>query len=431
LSTNKEKKEGRPPGSGSEVQISADTEPQATAEGEDDFASLLEASFQAASFEIGQQVQGVCVSMGQDVAFIDVGGKGEATIDLEELRDDEGNLDLEVGGHLQAVVVSTRNGLRLSCKLARGIASRRQLSDAHAAGLPVEGRVEKVNKGGYEVRVAGQRAFCPLSLIDTARTEDPAEHEGRTYRFRIIEYKNDGRDLVLSRRAILEEEAREKAEEVLKAVVPGAELTGRVVSLRDYGAFIELGAGVQGLLHVSEMGWSRVAHPGQVVQEGQEITVQVRKVDGESGKISLSLKSLQADPWQKAGATYIVGQSYLGRVTRLAEFGAFVELEPGVEALAHESTFPATKGGWRKTVHEEMTARFRIESVDPERRRIGVSMLDDLGDEDVAASGGPRRTGSAPPAGGRPGESGGQQDGEGFGSLADKLRAAMRRDEDS
>jgi small subunit ribosomal protein S1 len=417
LSTEDETPEGGPP--------LAEPEPQAAPE--DDFASLLEESFQAVAFEVGQSVQGVCVSLGQDVAFIDVGGKGEASIDLDELRDDEGNLDLQVGENLQAVVVSTRNGLHLSCKLARGMASRRQLSDAHAAGLPVEGRVEKVNKGGYEVLVAGQRAFCPLSLIDTARTEDPAEHEGRTYRFRIIEYKDDGRNLVVSRRAILEEEAREKAQEVLKAVIPGAELTGRVVSLRDYGAFIELGAGVQGLLHVSEMGWSRVSHPGQVVQEGQEITVQVLKVDRENSKISLSLKSLQADPWQKASATYAVGQAYLGRVTRLAEFGAFVELEPGIEALAHESTFPAVKAGWRTLVQEDLTARFRIENVDLERRRIGVSMV--AGDEHLSETEGPRRTGSAPPVGGEQGA--GQQGGAGFGSLADKLRAAMGRDDNT
>ena len=416
MSTDEETPENRPPLPESETEASP----------EDDFASLLEESFQAVAFEVGQPVQGICVSLDQDVAFIDVGGKGEATIDLDELRDDEGNLDLQVGESLQAVVVSTRNGLRLSCKLARGMASRRQLSDAHAAGLPVEGRVEKVNKGGYEVRVAGQRAFCPLSLIDTARTEDPAEHEVRTYRFRIIEYKDDGRNLVVSRRAILEEEAREKAEEVLKAVIPGAELTGRVVSLRDYGAFIELGAGVQGLLHVSEMGWSRVSHPGQVVQEGQEITVQVLKVDQENSKISLSLKGLQADPWQKAAATYAVGQSYLGRVTRLAEFGAFVELEPGIEALAHASTFPAVKGGWRTTVHENVSARFRIESVEIERRRIGVSMV--MGDEDLAETDGPRRMQSAPPAGNEQ-EGVEKQGSAGFGSLADKLRAAMGSDD--
>ena len=211
----------------------------------------------------------------------------------------------------------------------------------------MEGKVERAVKGGYEVRIARQRAFCPFSQIDTLRT-DPSAHEGRVYAFRIIEYKEGGRNLVVSRRALLEEEQRASAAEVRRSIVAGAVMTGRVTSVREFGAFVDLGAGVQGLLHVSEMGWSRVSDTSQVVKPGEEITVKVLRVDEDTQKISLGLKQLTADPWSTVQATYEVGQVRTGRVTRVAEFGAFVELEPGVEGLAHASTFAPTgrSEGW-------------------------------------------------------------------------------------
>lgn len=395
---------------------SAGGEPQGE-EGED-FATMLEASFQARSLEEGQTVEGVLVSLTEDVVFVDVGGKGEATMDASELRDDDGAFEVQVGDRIQAVVVSTAGGVRLSHRLARTAASKEQLQSAFEAGLPVEGKVIRANKGGYEVRVAGQRAFCPASQIDTARGTDPSVHEGKVYTFRILEIKEGGKDLVLSRRALLEEEERLKADELIRTLAPGVELTGRVVSVRDYGAFVDLGAGVQGLLHVSEMGWTRVSSAASVVGIGQEISVQVLKVDPESRKISLSLKHRSADPWLGVAERYGVGSTIEGRVSRLAPFGAFVELEPGVEALAHMSTFPPTKGGWRAAVEAGKRYRFRVESVEPERRRIGVSLID------PAAGGEP--TDEERPA---PGEARPTQEPSGsFGSLADKLRAAMERD---
>src|SRR5262249_21352928 len=147
----------------------------------------------------------------------------------------------------------------------------------------VEGRVERAVKGGYEIRIAGERAFCPFSQIDIVRTTDPATHEGRVYAFRIIEYKEGGRDLVVSRRALLEEEQRASAAEVRRSIVPGAILTGRVISVRNFGAFVDLGGGIQGLLHVSEMGWSHVSNASQMVAAGEEITVKVLRVTGDEG----------------------------------------------------------------------------------------------------------------------------------------------------
>src|SRR4030081_1502511 len=193
---------------------------------------MFEASLQAKRVENGQTLEGTIVAIGPEVAFIDVGGKGEATIEIAELKDADGNLEAAVGDRIQAMVVSTAGGLTLSRKLVRGAATQRQLEDAFRTGLPVEGKVEKAVKGGYEVRIAGQRAFCPFSQIDTLRTE-PSTHEGRVYEFRIIEHKEGGRNLVVSRRALLEEQQRAGAAEVRRSIVAGAVIAGRVTSVRD------------------------------------------------------------------------------------------------------------------------------------------------------------------------------------------------------
>jgi small subunit ribosomal protein S1 len=342
----------------------------------EDFAALFEASVKAKRYERGQTLEGTIVAIGPEVAFVDVGGKGEATIEIDELKDADGHLEVAVGDRLQAMVVSTVGGLTLSRKLVRGAATQRQLEDAFHSGLPVEGKVERAVKGGYEVSIARQRAFCPASQIDTLRT-DPSVHEGRVYEFRIIEYKEGGKNLVVSRRALLEEEQRASATEIRRSIVAGAVMTGRVTSVREFGAFVDLGGGVQGLLHVSEMGWSRVSDTSQVVQAGDEITVKVLRVDDDKQKISLGLKQLTADPWSRVHETYETGQVRTGRVTRLADFGAFVELEPGVEALAHASTFAPTgrSDGWSSGMAPGMTGAFEILSIDLEKKRIGVALV--------------------------------------------------------
>ena len=183
----------------------------------EDFAAMFEASIQAKRIEKGQTLEGRIVAIGPEVAFVDVGGKGEATIEIGELKNAEGDLEAAVGDRIQAIVVSTVGGLTLSRKLARGAATERQLEDAFHTGLPVEGRVERAVKGGYEVRIARQRAFCPTSQIDTLRT-DPSVHEGRVYQFRIIEYKEGGKNLVVSRRALLEEQQRATADEIRRSI---------------------------------------------------------------------------------------------------------------------------------------------------------------------------------------------------------------------
>ena len=388
-------------------------------EPEDDFAALFEASTRAAAFSKGQTIEGTIVGIGPEVALVDVGAKSEAVVDVAELKDDDGQLQVAVGDRLQAVVVSTAGGVRLSRKLARRAATDREIEDAFHSGLPVEGTVQSVVKGGYEIRIGGSRAFCPFSQIDIVRTDDPETHVGKPYTFRITEFKDAGRSIVVSRRAILEVEQQARAEEVRRSVVVGAVLTGRVVSVREFGAFVDLGGGVQGLLHVSEMGWSRGADPSQFATPGDDITVKVLRVDETTQRIALGLKQLAEDPWTNVASTYHIGQVVSGRITRHAEFGAFVELAPGVEGLAHASTFPPSgqHRAWARLEPVGTTAAFKIVSVEPDKKRIGIapvpegtttdSLAADAADDAAALA---RAT--AAPSGG-------------LGSLADKLRDAL------
>jgi small subunit ribosomal protein S1 len=378
---------------------------------EDDFASMFEASTKAKRVQVGQTIEGTIVAISPEYAFVDVGGKGEATIEIAELKDDDGQVEVAVGERILATVVSTAGGLTLSRKLIRGAASNEQLASAFRSGLAVEGKVEREIKGGYEVRIARQRAFCPFSQIDIGRSE-PAAHIGRSYEFRITEYKDGGKNLVVSRRALLEEAQRAGAAAAREAIVPGAVITGRIASVPSFGAFVDLGSGVQGLLHVTEMSWSRVADPSTLFKAGNAITVKVLRVDEATGKIALGLKQLQDDPWSKVPANYVIGQVYAGRVTRLAEFGAFIELEPGIEALAHASTFPPTgrKDAWAAAVPVGTVAAVEILSIDPDKKRIGVKVLRDAHEaDDVREYVEREETNTA----------------QGLGSMADKLRGAL------
>ena len=274
-------------------------------------------------------------------------------------RDDDGALQVGVGDRIQATLTSTMGetgGLTLSRKLQRGAATARQLEDAYRSGLPVEGKVDRAVKAGYEVSIARQRAFCPMSQIDIIRHADPDVHVGRVYTFKIVEYHEGGRKFVVSRRALLEEEQKARAAEVRQN-----DRAGRRDD-RPRG----LGAGLRRVRRpwrrragsaCTSPKWDGLASPmcRKVVTPGEEITVKVLRVDESTQQIALGLKQLTADPWSTVQANYEIGQVREGRVTRIADFGAFVELEPGIEALAHASTFPPTgktgkAGGWSRSI---------------------------------------------------------------------------------
>ena len=382
----------------------------------EDFATLFAASVQTKRFQSGQTVEGTIVAIGSEVALVGIGTKGEASISIDELKNDDGVIEAKVGDRIQAAIVSTAGEIKLSRRMQRGAATRRQLEDAARAGLPVEGKVESQVKGGYNVVVAQQRAFCPGSQIDTVRDTDPASHVGRAYAFRIIEYSDNGRKFVVSRRALLEAEQQARAQEIRRTLAAGAVVTGRVVSVRDFGAFIDLGGGVQGLLHVSEMGWSRIDNPSALFKPGDELTVKILRIETKDGaeKIALGLKQLQDDPWSAVEHKYPVGQVLTGRVVRIAEFGAFVELEPGVTGLLPRSEAGiAADADLKKALPVGSSVGVAVIDVDPAQRRIKLSTTAiQKADEAAEVRDYAAREDAA-------------TDTAGFGSLADKLRGAL------
>ncbi len=243
---------------------------------------------------------------------------------------------------------------------------------AFRAGHPVDGLVEKVIKGGYEVRVGRCRGFCPHSQMDVHRVDNPEQHVGRTYTFRILQLRRGGEDVVLSRREILEAQHTDEMKAVRATLIDGAVMTGRVARLTEFGAFVDLGAGVTGLVHLTELAHGRVVRASDIVSIGDRVPVKIIKLDDATGKISLSVRQAVTDPWESVPASFEVGKAYPGKVKRLAEFGAFVELRREIEALAPAREFPPSLGGWREGLTVEVSTDWVVVAVDALRRRITV-----------------------------------------------------------
>lgn len=340
----------------------------------EDFATLFAHEDATPTLHEGQIVKGRVVQISDDSVFVDIQEKGEAIIARAELEDDQGNLEVGVDDEVEATVISTDGEIRLSRKLLKGMKARALLESAVANGLPVEGRVSGVIKGGYEVAVAGLRAFCPFSQIDTRRVESSDVYLNQVLEFRVTRYGDNGRNIVLSRRQLLEEGARKAAEETRRKIVPGAVLPGTVSSLTDFGAFVDLG-GVQGLVHLSELSHSRVVKPADLLKVGQEISVKVLKIDEKNGKIGLSMKALEGDPWAAVPGQLRERQIVKGRIVRAMDFGAFVELLPGVDGLLHLSEVPRSQQGQVKeaaAAQEEITVM--VLGIDPEKKRISLAL---------------------------------------------------------
>jgi len=359
---------------------------------DDDFASML-AEFEGAKPgkqrrpKVGDTVRGRVISVGKDAIFVDLGGKAEGVLDREQVTDKDGNIKISPGDELEARIVDDRGGsLVLKVRAGgRGTEARAELLQAAELGLPVEGLVTEVVKGGLSVDVAGVRGFCPASQVDTRFVEDLTPYVGQRLSFKVTQYQPGPRgNLVLSRRALLEVEREARAVETRGKLVPGAVVKGTVTAFKPYGAFVDLG-GIEGMLHVSELGHARVGHPQEVLSVGQEVEVQVLKIEPsdepqkgskKAMKISLSLKALAEDPWRQATAQLVEGATVRGTVTRLQPFGAFVELAPGIEGLVHISEL----GAGRRINHPREVVKLgeQIEAtvlaLDPERHRISLSM---------------------------------------------------------
>jgi small subunit ribosomal protein S1 len=340
----------------------------------EDFATMFAREAARPVLEIGQVVKGRVIQISAESVFVDVGGKGEAWIERAELTDDEGRLRVAIGDQVEATVVSTGDEIRLSHKLRQGAQARQALAVAAQTGIPVEGKVAAVIKGGYEVTVGGLRGFCPFSQMDVRRVEATEEYVGRVLEFRVTTFSENGRNLVLSRRRLLEERAAEMAEETRKKILPGAVLTGTVASLADFGAFIDLG-GVQGLVPLSELSHSRVSRPADLVRVGDTVSVKVLRIDQEKGRISLSLKALEGDPWTAVAGRLRERQVVHGRAVRSTEFGVFVELLPGVDGLLHITEIPRSRqGALREAATAGAEITVLIVAIDTEKRRVALAL---------------------------------------------------------
>lgn len=349
------------------------TEEQQTPPSED-FATLFAREQGGRVLEVGQVVRGRVIHVGAESVFVDVGGKGEAWIDRAELSDEDGRLRVGVGDEVEATVVATGDEVRLSHRLRQGAQAREALAVAARTGVPVEGKVAAVIKGGYEVTVAGLRGFCPFSQMELRRVDAPEEYVGRVLEFRITQFGERGRNIVLSRRQLLEEQAARTAEETRQKVVPGAELPGTVASLAEFGAFVDLG-GVQGLIPASEISHSRVGRPADHLTIGQAVTVKVLRVDEEKGKVSLSLKALEGDPWAAVPGRLRERQVVRGRAVRATDFGVFVQLLPGVDGLLHTSEIPRSRqGALREAAAAGGEVTVMVVSVDREKRRVALAL---------------------------------------------------------
>jgi small subunit ribosomal protein S1 len=409
---------------------------------------------------VGEKVKGKILSIGETAAFVDLGGKSEGMIDLAQLRDAEGNLTVNVGDTLEATVTGNdpeTGSLVLRRKAARGQEVAAELRQAHETGIPVEGVVTAINKGGAEVQVSGMRAFCPLSQLDLRYVEDPQQFIGQRLSFRVmrIEQGKTRPNIVLSRRALLEEEAETKAAETRARLEVGSVLKGKVTSLASYGAFVDLG-GLEGMLHVSEIGYSRLAHPNEVLQVGQEVEVQVIKMekgkDENRPRISLSRRALERDPWKDVGERFPEGTEMTGRVMRTESFGAFVEIAPGIEGLVHISEMGAGRrlNHAKEAVQLGQDVKVRVLSVDPAKRRVSLSMGSGAEGGGRERSGGERGDHRGDHRGGGGGRGGGRDRssreprgrdedyeayaakagtgaGSGFGSMADFFKNAKKK----
>lgn len=401
---------------------------------ENDFEALLrelektEQAVLGAGPKVGDKVSGTVIEIGAEQVFVDLGGKAEASMDIANLRDAEGNVTVAVGDPLDAIVTSIdadTGALVLGTRHGKHVHGNAELENAFRNGLPVDGQFTGVTKGGLEVKIAGHRAFCPASQADIRFIEDLSVLVGERAPFRITKYEGGRRlNLVVSRRALLEEEQASRAADIRAQLKEGAVLVGTVTGMKEFGAFIDLG-GVEGMVHVSELALGRVRHPEEVLSLGQEVEVAVLRIEQTGNpkrpeKIALSIRALAKSPWSDVAARYRTGTRVSGRITRTQPFGAFVELEPGLEGMVHVSEL----GAGRRINHPDEVVRVgdRVDAtvlqVDAERRRIGLSL-----DPHAAAEPAPMPVAEPRDSGAGSGSGAG-----GRGTLGDLLHKQMERD---
>ncbi len=345
---------------------------------EESFAALFEESLARQEMRQGEVITAEVIRVDHNYVVVNAGLKSESYVPVEEFYNDRGELEVTVGDFVSVAIDSLEDGFgetRLSRDRAKRLAAWVQLEQSLEAGDLVSGTVTGKVKGGLTVMTNGIRAFLPGSLIDTRPVKDTTPYEGKTLEFKVIKLDRRRNNVVLSRRAVIELSQGEERAKLLETLAEGAIVNGVVKNITDYGAFVDLG-GIDGLLHITDMAWRRVRHPSEVLSVGQEITAKVLKFDQEKNRVSLGIKQLGEDPWVGIGRRYPQGTRMFGKVTNITDYGAFVEIEPGIEGLVHVSEMDWTNKNVNpgKVVSLGDEVEVMVLEIDEDRRRISLGM---------------------------------------------------------
>ena len=342
------------------------------------FAALFEESLQRQEMRAGEVITAEIVRIDQNFVVVNAGLKSESMIPVEEFQNDAGDVDAKVGDFVLVAIEMLEDGYgstRLSREKAKRIAAWNDLDKAMTDGILIKGLVTGKVKGGLTVMVNGIRAFLPGSLVDTRPVKDTTPFEGREFEFKVIKLDRKRNNVVVSRRAVLEASMGEERQKLLETLQEGTVIKGIVKNITDYGAFVDLG-GIDGLLHITDLAWRRVRHPSEVLNVGDEVTAKVLKFDQEKNRVSLGMKQLGEDPWVGIARRYPQGTRLFGKVTNLTDYGAFVEIEQGIEGLVHVSEMDWTN----KNIHPTKVVQLGDEvevmilEIDEDRRRISLGM---------------------------------------------------------
>lgn len=365
------------------VDIFGDDEKQ-----EESFAELFEQYSADIKDDIrqGDRIEGKIISIGEKSVYVDTGSISDGVVAKSELLDENGELPYQEGDTVDLYVVSMSESEIILSKAISGAANLDMLQDAHATRTPVEGTVKEVIKGGFHVEISGKRAFCPISQIDVKYVETAEDYLGQTVEFLITRIEEKGRNIVVSRRDYLNIEIEEKRKSFLKDTKEGDIVKGRITKLMPFGAFVELIPGIEGLVHVSELAWSRVEKPEEAVSAGEEVDVKILSMTPgdkpDRMKISLSIKQTLTDPWELVGDNIHEGDQLTGTVTRLMPFGAFVEIAPGTEGLVHLSEMSYEKRVLKAddVVTQGEKVQVVVKKIETDKKRISLSIKDAHGD---------------------------------------------------
>jgi small subunit ribosomal protein S1 len=344
----------------------------------ENFAALFAESLTRQEMRVGEVITAEVVSVDQNIVVVNAGLKSESVIAVEEFKNDKGELEVKVGDFVTVAIEALEDGYgatKLSREKAKRLAAWHELDVALEQGTVVSGMVSGKVKGGLTVMVNGIRAFLPGSLVDIRPVKDTSMFEGKELEFKVIKLDRKRNNVVVSRRAVMEESAGVERQALLGSLKEGAVVKGIVKNITDYGAFVDLG-GIDGLLHITDLAWRRVKHPSEILAVGDEVEAKILKFDQEKNRVSLGMKQLGEDPWVGLGRRYPQGTRLFGKVTNLTDYGAFIEIEQGIEGLVHVSEMDWTN----KNVHPAKVVSLGDEvevmilEIDEERRRISLGM---------------------------------------------------------